>query len=490
VSTGTILVELAEKMGLLAAAALLAVLLPPLRNRVLGVGRRVDKAAGMLLGMALAIWGALLGLTIEGEHINVRAIGVMLAGILGGRKAGVATGLVAGLFSATRGDADAAPFVVVASVIDGLLAGVLARRRPEIFQGWRAFPTCIAIQTVHLAVVGVALFALGHASRYVPAWPAHVIKLVVDAAGVTLFVVVARLVVAREEAAVALVAANAAADAAALESLRRRLEPHFLFNALNALRSLIRTDPARARELVSDLSDLYRYLLSHPHEATVREEVQHAVAYLAIERARLGPERLSVRVEIAPDVAQAAVPALLLQPLVENAVKHGVAAHDGPGTVTVRARREGEALVLEVEDRSEGARVGGPGGGGPEGGGPRVEDPRVEGGGPERAGGDGDRPGAGIALATLRERLGKQHGARAELELLVSSAGAVARVALPAPASPSSELGNETGAATRAGAATGARAAAAAGATAGRAVGPAPAPAEAGAAIARPEEVG
>jgi LytS/YehU family sensor histidine kinase len=407
VSLGTVVVELAEKMGLLAAAALLAVLLPPLRNRVLGVGRRVDKAAGMLLGMALAIWGAMLGLTIEGEHINVRAIGVMLAGILGGRKAGMATGLVAGLFSATRGDAEAAPFVVVASVIDGLLAGVLAKRRPELFHGWRAFPTCIAIQTVHLAVVGVALLALGHASRYVPAWPAHVIKLVVDAAGVTLFVVVARLVVAREEAAVALVAAHAAADAAALESLRRRLEPHFLFNALNALRSLIRTDPSRARELVSDLADLYRYLLSHPNEATVRDEVQHAVAYLAIERARLGPDRLDVRAEVAPDAADAVVPALLLQPLVENAVKHGVGAHDGPGRVEIRARTEAGAVVLEVENLSTGTRV-------------RSDE------GPA-----GTTPGAGIALATLRERLAKQHGARAELTLLVSSHGAVARIRLP-----------------------------------------------------------
>ncbi len=414
VAPGTLLIELAEKMSLLAAAALVAVLFPPLRNRVLGVGRRADKAAGMLLGMALAIWGSMLGITIDGEHINVRAIGVIIAAVLGGRKAGALAGLVGGLFSAALGDDQTAPFVVIASVLDGLLAGIVAKRSPHLFQGWRAFVTSFGIQTVHLVVVGVALLAIGHAARYIPAWPAHLIKLVVNASGVTLFVVVARLVVAREEAAVALVEARAAADAAALEALRRKLEPHFLFNALNALRATIRKDPVRARELVSDLADLYRYLLSHPDEATVRDEVAHACAYLAIERARLGDDRLAVRQSIDADAAGIAVPALLLQPLVENAVKHGISAHDGAGEVALRARLEGGLLVIEVEDAADG---------------PALTDTA-----------SGSDAGAGIALATLRERLTKRFGVRASLELVPTSRGMIARVSLPA------ELGATTAA--------------------------------------------
>jgi LytS/YehU family sensor histidine kinase len=261
----------------------------------------------------------------------------------------------------------------------------------------------LAIQAIHLVVVGLALLLIGHAARYLPAWPAHLIKLVVNASGVTLFVVVARLVVAREEAAVALVEARAAADAAALEALRRKLEPHFLFNALNALRATIRRDPPRARELVSDLSDLYRYLLSHPDEASVREEVAHACAYLAIERARLGDERLFVRQHIAPEAAGIRVPALLLQPLVENAVKHGIAPRDGAGEVEVRARLEGELLVLEVEDAADDA-------------------------GPAAIA----EHGAGIALATLRERLAKRFGPRATIVLAPTPRGTIARVSLPA----------------------------------------------------------
>lgn len=388
-------------MGLLAAAALVAVLFPPLRNRLFGVGRRRDGLAAVALGLGLAIWGAMLGIHVLGEHINVRAIGVIIAAILGGWKAGALAGLGGGLFYAAVVDDTTAPWVLVASVVDGVIAGVVATRWPHLFQGPRAFLTAVAIQTFHLVLVGAGLLVVGHAARYLPAWPAHIVKLVVNAAGVTLFVVVARLVVAREEAAVALATARAEVSQAALEALRRRLEPHFLFNALNALRATIRTDPKRARELVSDLADLYRYLLSHPEDARVADEVDHACAYLAIERARLGDDRLRVERDVAADVAHARVPALLLQPIVENAVKHGIAAREGGGVVRIAARREDASLVLEVEDRSDGPRA------------------------PEQ------ERGAGIALATLRERLAHRFGEAATITLDATDAGMRASVRLP-----------------------------------------------------------
>lgn len=397
----TLLIELAEKMGLIAAAALVAVLFPPLRNRLLGVGQRRDKLAAVVLGLGLSMWGAMLGLDVGGEHINVRAIGVLIAAILGGWKAGALAGLGGGLFYAAQVDHETAPWVLVASIIDGVLAGIVAQKRPHWFQGWRVFATSIGIQGIHLVVVGVGLTAIGHAARYVPAGPAHLVKLVVVAAGVTLFVTVARLVVSREENRVALIEARAAADTAALESLRRRLEPHFLFNALNVVRATIRRDPARARDLVSDLADLYRYLLSHPEEAPLEAEVGHAAAYLAIERARLGDERLSVEVELPPELAKIRVPALLLQPIVENAVKHGVARRDGAGRVKLSARLDGEALLIDVEDHAQGKPV-----------------PPVE-------------TGSGIALDTLRRRLSRRYGDRASLDLSTLESGTRATVRLP-----------------------------------------------------------
>lgn len=404
IDAATLLIELAEKMGLLAAAALVAVLFPPLRNRILGVGRRRDKLAAVALGLGLAAWGALLGFHVGGEHINVRAIGVLIAALLGGWKAGALAGLGGGLFYATLVDHETAPWVLAASITDGVLAGLVAERRPQWFTGWRVFVTSIGIQAIHLVVVGVGLILVGHAARYLPAWPAHLVKLVVNASGVTLFVVVARLVVSREEQAVALVEARAAADAAALESLRRRLEPHFLFNALNVVRATIRLDPMRARELVSDLADLYRYLLSHPDEAPLASEMDHAQAYLAIERARLGDERLSVEVELPEELRHVLVPPLLLQPLVENAVKHGVARRDGPGRVLLSAHLgEEDTLVIEVEDEATGTPM-----------------PPVE-------------TGSGIALDTLRRRLARRYGDEASLALTPTEQGMRATVRLPGP---------------------------------------------------------
>lgn len=403
-SPAVMLIELAEKMGLLAAAALVAVLYPPLRKRLLGGGARSDKLAAALFGLALSIWGANLGFQVANENVNVRAIGVLIAAILGGWKAGLIAGLGGGVFYATQVDEDTAPWVLLASMLDGVLAGLLAERRPEwVRDPPRVFGVSLGIQAVHIVVVGVGLVLAGTSSRYLPAWPAHVVKLLVNAAGVTLFVAVARVVVSRERAAVDLVEARAAAEHATLESLRRRLEPHFLFNALTAVRATIRKDPERARELVADLADLYRYLLSHPDDAPLRAEVAHVQAYFAIERARLGEDRLTLEVDLPDAVAPLRIPALSIQPLVENAIRHGVARRDGPGVVRIACSSEEGALVIRVEDRSEGAVL------------------------PE----DSSERGAGIALATLRERLSRRFGPVASLDLALGDVGAVATLRLP-----------------------------------------------------------
>ena len=414
-STLELLAALAEKMALLAAAAVFAVLFPPLRKRLLGhSGESRDRALGMLFGTGLSVWGSVLGLEVSGEHVNVRAIGVLVAAILGGQKAGALAGLCSGIFMANRVEEQVAQWVLLASLTDGIVAGIVAERSPRSFRGHRAFFTAIGIQIFHLAIVGLGLSLTGNEAHYLPAWPAHLIKLLVNAVGVTLFVEVSRVVAQREEAAVALVRAKAAADQAALESLRRRLEPHFLFNALNALRATIRINPTRARELVSHLADLYRYLLSHPEDAPLRDEVNHARAYLEIESARLGEDRLHVIVDVEPDVRGLMVPALLLQPLVENAVKHGIGNRTGKGTIRIRGKLVGGDLLIEVEDHSAGP----------------VRDQTVFSDQEAQQQHD-EQPGAGIALKTLRQRLAQVYGHRAKLTLVPTDAGMIASVRLP-----------------------------------------------------------
>jgi LytS/YehU family sensor histidine kinase len=394
-----LVIELAEKISLLATAALIAVLFPPLRNRLLGVGREADRIVACLFGVFLSMWGAKMSETWLDYPITVRAIGILLAGILGGSRVGMVAGLLGGSFYVFRVSHDAGLAQVVISFSEGTLAGLLAERRPRAFQRVHAFGSSVGVQ---LASVGaLAVLSRVEGAPFLPSLPAIVLELLTNAAGVTFFVFVAHVVLGREENAVALVEARAAADTLALEALRRRLEPHFLFNALNTVRATIRTDPILARDLVADLADLYRYLLHHPDDAPLSDEVNHACAYLGIERARLGPGRLRVRTEIDPSVTGERLPALLLQPLVENAVKHGVAPREGGGEVVIRARPEGAHLLVEVEDRGSGASLG------------------------------EATQGAGIALETLRLQLEHRFRGAASLELATTETGAKVEVRLP-----------------------------------------------------------
>ncbi len=142
-----------------------------------------------------------------------------------------------------------------------------------------------------------------------------------------------------------------------LKALRAQIQPHFLFNALNAIAGLIRRDPGRADRTVEHLAEVFRYTLrrSEAEWAVLEEEMEFVHAYLEVEQARFGP-RLEFSLEVAEDVRAAPIPTMIVQTLVENAVKHGVAQLRGAGRVEVRAGREGERLVVEVADNGPGFR--------------------------------------------------------------------------------------------------------------------------------------
>ncbi len=148
------------------------------------------------------------------------------------------------------------------------------------------------------------------------------------------------------------------AQEAQVRALRYQINPHFLFNTLNAIAALIRDAPDRAEDMVVQLSDFFRSSLAiNPMEdLTLAQEVDLQRLYLEIERTRF-PERLRFDVALDDGSAEAKVPALLLQPLVENAVKHGVARAEEPTCVRIRARIEGSVLEIVVEND---ARASGP----------------------------------------------------------------------------------------------------------------------------------
>jgi len=191
--------------------------------------------------------------------------------------------------------------------------------------------------------------------------------------------------------------------AAKIEALKSQINPHFLFNTLTSISSLIRSQPDTARMVISKLSAMMRrQLRSHEHFVTLREELQAIDEYLDIEQVRFGPQ-LRVRKEIAGDTLDVMVPSMLLQPLVENSIKHGLSRKLGPGQITIRSARERGLTVIEVADDGIGMS------------GERLT-----------------QPTSGIGLSNVRERLRVIYGAHCQLKLTSEPGqGTCARMEIP-----------------------------------------------------------
>jgi two-component sensor histidine kinase len=180
---------------------------------------------------------------------------------------------------------------------------------------------------------------------------------------------------------------TAGLNRAKLDALRLQLQPHFLFNSLNAISTLVHRDAHAADNLITDLSDLLRLSLqTTDHEVPLAREIELLDRYLAIEQTRLG-ERLTVKREIDATATGALVPTFVLQPLAENSIRHGLEPRSAPGTITISARREGDSLYLAVADDGVGLAP------------------------------DQQSSRRGIGLANTEARLQALHGAAAKLEL-------------------------------------------------------------------------
>jgi two-component system LytT family sensor kinase len=191
-----------------------------------------------------------------------------------------------------------------------------------------------------------------------------------------------------------------------LKALRAQINPHFLFNALNAIASLIHTDPARADEAVEQLAEVFRYTLrrSESEWAPLDQELAFARAYLDVEQARFG-QRLTCSIDSDHLPPAPLVPSMMLQTLIENAIKHGVSQTRGPGRIEIVVRTTSDRVAVEVRDS-------GPGTDAP------VSQPRE---------------GEGFGLRSVRERLRGHFGDRASLSLTRDDAAGmtVARIEMP-----------------------------------------------------------
>ena len=191
---------------------------------------------------------------------------------------------------------------------------------------------------------------------------------------------------------------------ARLQALQSRIRPHFLFNSLNAVLSLIRRDPKRAERALEDLADLFRVLMQDNRSfVRLADEIALLERYASLEQLRLG-ERLSIAWELDTAPLEALMPPMVLQPLLENAVYHGVEPGTGPGRVLVRIERRGARVLA------------------------RIENPYIE----EQA----QRAGNHMALANIRERLQLFFDAEARLEARIAGARYLVEIEMPYKAAP------------------------------------------------------
>ncbi|MCD5345756.1 histidine kinase [Agromyces sp. H3Y2-19a] len=205
-------------------------------------------------------------------------------------------------------------------------------------------------------------------------------------------------------------ASRAALAEAEVKALRAQISPHFIYNSLNAIASFINTDPQKARDLVLEFADFTRYSFRrHGDFTTVAEELRSIDGYLKLERARFG-DRLKVTLQIAPEVLSTVVPFLSIQPLVENAVRHGLESKEGGGRITIEASDSGAYAEITVEDDGVGIDP--------------AQLAAVLAGGPA----DGEHVGLRNVDARLRQVYGDEHGLVVETNL---GAGTLVRMRVP-----------------------------------------------------------
>jgi two-component system, LytTR family, sensor kinase len=191
---------------------------------------------------------------------------------------------------------------------------------------------------------------------------------------------------------------------ARLGALKAQLQPHFLFNTLNAIVVLVRQQKGRqAEETLARFSDLLRAVLADldAQEVTLSRELEYLRLYLAIEEVRFS-DRLRVQIDVDPELLDAAVPHMALQPVVENAIRHGIGRRASPGVIALRATRVGDSLQIVVQDDGPGF------------------------------GAEGGVAGSGLGLANTRARLKQLHGEAAELRTTnAEQGGAMVTIVLP-----------------------------------------------------------
>jgi two-component system, LytTR family, sensor kinase len=373
------------------------------------------------LGIPLAA-GVVARLLLNYNAADLTLEGSFLAGLIAGPYAGATVGAMVGVPPLANGEWGALPFAVGCGFAGGGLRELCPKESiwhfsPFVFTSlprrvWRMLRSLEVDWQVVLVLVPVVLEILRQAvgARWgdhhrlfylhgTPAWRTTAVLLVTILAVATAIKIWnnARIEHRLQEQEKLLLAAK-------IEALANQINPHFLFNTLTSISSLIRTQPETARMLITKLSGLLRRLMrSTDHFVTLREELESIDEYLAIEVVRFGPQ-LRVDKQIAPPTLDIVVPSMILQPLVENSIKHGLSRKVGGGRITIKTLVRDNHTIIEVHDDGLG-----------------MTEERLE-----------HALGDGIGLTNVDERLRVIYGANYHLKLTsVPGEGTCASIEIP-----------------------------------------------------------
>jgi two-component system LytT family sensor kinase len=402
-----LLTTLLVKLAVMAAAATILVRFRRFRHFLIFEHRPWPDRLTFALSLgSLLLAGVVARLALGYQAADLTLEGAFLAGLIDGPYAGVTVGAMVGIPPLFSGEFIALPFAIGCGFAGGGLRelcpkDVLWQFSPFIFTSfprrvWQMirsvkvdWQVMLLLAPIGLEMIRQLLGARFHRLFYMaPGSPRSVWLVIVVFATVTAVATPikiwnnARIEHRLQEQEKLLLAAK-------LEALANQINPHFLFNTLASISSLIRTQPETARALITKLSGLLRRLLrSTDHFVTLREEIEAIDEYLHIETVRFGPQ-LRVEKRIDPATLDVIVPSLILQPLVENSIKHGLSPKVGGGRITITSRlRDGHAIIEVVDD------------------GLGMTQERLEG-----------ALGGGIGLSNVNERLRTIYGAHYELKL-------------------------------------------------------------------------
>jgi two-component system LytT family sensor kinase len=368
----TILIHLALKLGVAAAVSSTLVRSKEFKLLLFRDERTFRQKVYLALCMALPIMGGVwirisVPSFLAGDLSFETAL---LLGVIGGRWAGSLGGVLMGIPALLHGEWAALPFGVLSGFIAGQLRTMAADKddiwsfspfidqsifrlirrnlpRPRLFDWQIMFFTTVVglrfVQTELARYFPPSIFSIESPGN-LWVWGA-IYAASVTAIGIEIKIFNSvRIQIKLEEQERLLLHAR-------MEALQNQINPHFLFNTLNSISSLVRFDPDRAREVISKLATILRRLLNSADSfVPLREEVEFIDNYLDIEVVRFGHDKLRVVKELDPASLDVMVPSMLLQPLVENSIKHGLSSMVEGGSIYLRSRLSDSGLVIEVED--------------------------------------------------------------------------------------------------------------------------------------------